>query len=50
MIIMASFYLILSDSMFTTYKSVFDIRNFIGHLFQLSGYYFPDKSAILLVC
>ena len=40
MIIMASFYLILSDSMFTTYKSVFDIRNFTGHIFQLSGYFF----------
>ena len=40
MIIMASLYLILSDSMFVSYKSVFDITNFIGHLFQLTGYYF----------
>lgn len=44
MIIMASIYLILGDSMFTTYESVYDIRNFIGHLFQLSGYYFLLRS------
>ena len=40
MIVMASLYLILSDSMFISYNSVFDITNFIGHLFQLSGYYY----------
>ena len=40
MIIMASLYLILSDSMFISYNSVFDITNFIGHLFQLTGYYY----------
>lgn len=40
MIIMASLYLILSDSMFVSYKSVYDITNFIGHLFQLTGYYY----------
>ena len=40
MIIMASLYLILSDSMFVSYNSVFDITNFIGHLFQLTGYYY----------
>ncbi len=40
MIIMASLYLILSDSMFISYKSVYDIANFIGHLFQLTGYYY----------
>ena len=40
MIIMASIYLILGDSMFTTYKSVYDIKNFIGHLFQLTGFYY----------
>ncbi|WP_416828998.1 EAL domain-containing protein [Ectobacillus polymachus] len=39
-VIIASIYLILGDSMFTVYKSVYDIRNFIGHLFQLMGYYF----------
>lgn len=40
MIILASVYLILGDSMFTIYKSVYDISNFIGHLFQLEGFYF----------
>ena len=40
MIIMASLYLILGDSMFISYNSVFDITNFIGHLFQLTGYYY----------
>lgn len=40
MIIMASFYLILGDSMYISYKSVYDITNFIGHLFQLTGYYY----------
>ena len=44
MIIMASIYLILGDSMFTTYQSVYDIKIFIGHLFQLSGYYFLIKA------
>lgn len=42
--IFASLYLILSDSMFTTYKSVYDIRNFIGHLFQIVGYYYLMRS------
>ena len=49
MIIMASIYLILSDSMFTTYKSVYDIRNFAGHIFQLSGYSLFDKGAVSFV-
>lgn len=40
MIIMASLYLILSDSLFVSYRSVFDITNFIGHLFQLTAYYY----------
>ena len=40
MIVMASLYLILGDSMFVSYNSVFDITNFIGHLFQLAGYYY----------
>ena len=43
-IIMASLYLILADSMFTTYQSVYDIRNLFGHLFQLVGYYFLLKA------
>lgn len=40
MIMMASVYLILGDWMFTSYISVYDIKNFIGHLFQLGGFYF----------
>ena len=44
MIIMASLYLILSDSMFISYKSVYDITNFIGHLFQLTGYYYMIRA------
>ncbi|MFJ8260136.1 EAL domain-containing protein [Peribacillus asahii] len=39
-IIVASVYLILGDLMFTTYQSVYDIKNFMGHFFQLSGFYF----------
>ncbi|KIL79003.1 EAL domain-containing protein [Bacillus badius] len=39
MMIIASVYLIIGDSMFTSYKSVYDITNFIGHLFQLTGFY-----------
>ncbi|WP_245671335.1 bifunctional diguanylate cyclase/phosphodiesterase [Pseudobacillus wudalianchiensis] len=40
MMIVASLYLMIGDSMFTSYKSVYDIANFIGHLFQLLGFYF----------
>ena len=40
MIIIASLYLILSDLMFTTYKSVYDIRSFMGHVFQLLTFTF----------
>jgi hypothetical protein len=31
MLITASVYLIIADYFFTTYKSVYDINNFIGH-------------------
>ena len=40
MVMIASVYLILGDLMFTTYHSVYDIFNFIGHIFQLLGFYF----------
>lgn len=43
-VILSSIYLILSDSMFTTYKTVYDIQNFIGHIFQLFGYYYLLRS------
>ncbi|KOS68033.1 hypothetical protein AEA09_05350 [Lysinibacillus contaminans] len=34
-----SVYLIISDILFTTYIDVYDIKNFIGHIFQLSAFY-----------
>lgn len=40
MIILASVYLIISDIMFMSYKDVYDLWNFMGHLFQLSGFYY----------
>lgn len=40
MLIMASVYLTTADYFFTTYKSVYDVNNFIGHWFQLAGFYF----------
>ncbi|WP_246141142.1 bifunctional diguanylate cyclase/phosphodiesterase [Bacillus marasmi] len=43
-IIVASVYLIISDYYFTSYKSVFDINNFIGHIFQIAGYYFLQRA------
>ncbi|MFK2826936.1 EAL domain-containing protein [Bacillus sp. B190/17] len=39
MMAIASIYLIISDSLFTSYKSVNDLINCIGHLFQLTGFY-----------
>lgn len=45
MLIVASVYLIMADYFFTTYKSVYDINNFIGHLFQLAGFYFLQRAA-----
>ncbi|HHY73769.1 MAG TPA: EAL domain-containing protein [Bacillus bacterium] len=44
MLITASVYLIIADYYFTTYKSVYDINNFIGHLFQLAGFYFLQRA------
>jgi|GEM_PF-2659306 len=39
-LILASLYLMISDSMFTSYKSVHDVTNFVGHVFQVFGFYF----------
>ncbi|WP_394238396.1 EAL domain-containing protein [Niallia oryzisoli] len=44
MLIMASVYLISADYFFTTYKMVYDINNFIGHLFQIAGMYFMQRA------
>lgn len=37
--ILASVCLIISDILYTTYLDVYDINNFLGHLFQLTAYY-----------
>lgn len=37
-------YLIISDLLFTTYRDVYDIKNFIGHIFQLCSFYFLFKA------
>ncbi|MFJ7949896.1 EAL domain-containing protein [Lysinibacillus sp. NPDC096418] len=34
-----SIYLIVSDILYTTYNDVYDIKNFTGHIFQLSAFY-----------
>lgn len=34
----ASIYLIVSDVLFTAYKDVYDINNFLGHIFQLFAF------------
>ena len=39
LIVCGSIYLIVSDILFTTYNDVYDIKNFIGHIFQLSAFY-----------
>lgn len=44
MLIFASVYLIISDYFFTGYKSVYDISNFMGHVFQLAGFYFLQRA------
>lgn len=44
MLITASVYLITADYFFTTYKSVYDVNNFIGHWFQLAGFYFLQRA------
>lgn len=35
----SSIYLILSDILFTIYLDVYDIKNFIGHIFELGAFY-----------
>ncbi|MGE7090803.1 bifunctional diguanylate cyclase/phosphodiesterase [Lysinibacillus sp. NPDC048646] len=35
----SSIYLIFADVFFTIYRDVYDIKNFIGHIFQLCAYY-----------
>lgn len=44
MLIMGTIYLIIADYFFTTYKTVYDINNFIGHIFQLAGFYFLQRA------
>ncbi|WP_458411587.1 EAL domain-containing protein [Schinkia sp. CFF1] len=44
MLMTASVYLMIGDYIFTTYKSVYDINNFIGHCFQLAGFYFLQRA------
>ncbi len=36
----SAIYFIMSDYLFTIYRDVYDIKNFIGHILQLSAYYF----------
>ncbi|AOV06794.1 bifunctional diguanylate cyclase/phosphodiesterase [Sporosarcina ureilytica] len=40
MMLVASCYLLIGDFLFTSYKYVDDIHNFLGHLFQLTAVYF----------
>ncbi|MGO4888051.1 EAL domain-containing protein [Anaerobacillus sp. MEB173] len=40
LILVASIYTICSDLMFTLYITVYGIENFLGHIFQLAGFYF----------
>lgn len=44
MLIVASVYLMISDYFFTSYRSVYDIIIFIGHLFNLAGFYFLQRA------
>ncbi|HJV47511.1 MAG TPA: EAL domain-containing protein [Bacillota bacterium] len=44
MIVVASLYLMVADYFFTSYESVYDISNFMGHLFQLTGFYFLQRA------
>lgn len=46
--ILGSLFIIASDFMFTTYQSVYDIRNFIGHLFLMVSYQYFLKALYLL--
>ncbi|MEB2302666.1 EAL domain-containing protein [Lysinibacillus xylanilyticus] len=40
LLLSSSIYLIMSDYLFTIYQDVYDIKNFIGHIFELGAYYF----------
>lgn len=42
-IVLAFVLLLLSELIFTIYKSVYDLDNFSGHLFKVFGYYFILK-------
>lgn len=44
MLIVASICMICADYLFTTYKAVYDINNFVGHWFQLAGFYFLQRA------
>lgn len=44
MMMMGSIYLIFADLMFTSYSSVYDIRNFIGHLLSILSYHYFLKA------
>lgn len=44
MLIIASVYMIVADYFFTSYKNVYDINNFLGHLFQFAGFYFLQRA------
>ncbi|MFV8830254.1 EAL domain-containing protein [Alkalihalobacterium sp. APHAB7] len=39
-LVFASIYMIFSDVMFTSYISVFGFENFLGHIFQIFGFYY----------
>ncbi|MET4560469.1 diguanylate cyclase (GGDEF)-like protein [Lysinibacillus parviboronicapiens] len=40
LLLASAIYLIFSDILFTIYRDVYDIKNFIGHIFQLCAFYF----------
>lgn len=44
MLIISFVYLMMSDYYFTTYKTMYDINNFVGHLFKLAGFYFLQRA------
>ncbi|MGO4889892.1 MASE3 domain-containing protein [Anaerobacillus sp. MEB173] len=42
-IALAFFFLLVSELIFTMYKSVYDFDNFLGHLYKVIGYYYLLK-------
>ncbi|RKD24430.1 diguanylate cyclase [Ammoniphilus oxalaticus] len=44
MMLVAFVYLIIADYLFTTYQTVYDISNFMGHIFQICGFYFMQRA------